>query len=241
MLRPAPDKDWEPAFRGGNPSQYNDEYKKLMEELQTRELGPDDYDMLLSLEQKSSIISLPRFLAMGFEKAFPPPQSYFDIPKAYCAFCEGEIVDRQAGLQLKNCNHHVHKSCLQDIFTLKNTCPLCEQPILNGYEACLNAPKMKENKVTRVIATKKKRNTSIDANLHAELQRQAEANVAMQFGISGSNFTGMGIEENKSAAVGRRDLFRLPGEESKASGAGRGAGQSNRNGGARNAAGRPPL
>ena len=65
----------------------------------------------------------------------------------------------------------------------------------------------------------------------------------MQFGVSGANFTGMGLEENKSAAVGRRDLFRLPGEESKASGAGRGAGQSNRNGGgaARNAAGRPPL
>ena len=68
--------------------------------------------MLLSLENKQNIISLPRFLAMSFEKAFKPPQSYFDIPKAYCAFCEGEIVDRQAGLQLKNCNHHVHKTCL---------------------------------------------------------------------------------------------------------------------------------
>lgn len=51
-----------------------------MEELQTRELGPQDYDLLLSLENKQSIISLPRFLALGFEKAFPPPQEYFDIP-----------------------------------------------------------------------------------------------------------------------------------------------------------------
>ena len=69
-----------------------------MEELQTRELGPEDYDLLLSLEQKQKNISLPRFLAMGFDKVFKPPQSYYDIPKAYCAFCEGEIVDRQTGL-----------------------------------------------------------------------------------------------------------------------------------------------
>ena len=69
-----------------------------MEELQTRELGPDDYDKLLSLENKKSIISVPRFLAMGFEKSFPPPQSYFEIAKAYCAFCEAEIVDRATGL-----------------------------------------------------------------------------------------------------------------------------------------------
>jgi len=50
--------------------------------------------LLLSLENKKNAISLPRWLAMGFEKAYPPPQSYFDIPKAYCAFCEAEIVDK---------------------------------------------------------------------------------------------------------------------------------------------------
>ena len=34
-----------------------------MAELQNRELGPEDYDLLLSLENKQSMISLPRFLA----------------------------------------------------------------------------------------------------------------------------------------------------------------------------------
>ncbi len=94
LLRPQPDREWEPAFRKNEVLQQNEQYKKLMEELQTRELGPDDYDMLLSLESKQSTISLPRFLAMGFEKAHKPPQSYYDIPKAYCCFCEAEIVDR---------------------------------------------------------------------------------------------------------------------------------------------------
>lgn len=109
---------------------------------------------------------------MSFEKTFKPPQSYYEIPKAYCAFCEAEIIDRQAGLQLKNCDHHVHKTCLQDIFTLKNVCPLCDVKILDGYEACLNAPKIEENKVTRAIAAPaKKKKTNIQSNLNEELTR----------------------------------------------------------------------
>lgn len=69
-----------------------------MEELETREIGPEDYDLLLSLEVKRGVISLPRWLAMGFDKAFEPPQSYYDMPRAYCAFCEAEIADKQTGL-----------------------------------------------------------------------------------------------------------------------------------------------
>jgi len=65
-----------------------------MEELQTRELTPEDYDLLLSLEQKQNLISLPKFLAMAFEKAYPPPPAYFNYPKVYCTFCEAEIIDR---------------------------------------------------------------------------------------------------------------------------------------------------
>ena len=68
--------------------------------------------MLMRLEDKQSIISMPRFLALGFEKAFPPPQSYFDAPQVFCVFCEAEILERPTGLQLVNCEHHVHKMCL---------------------------------------------------------------------------------------------------------------------------------
>jgi hypothetical protein len=44
---------------------------------------------------------LPKFLALAYEKAFPPPQQYFTYPKVFCTFCEAEIVDREAGLELK--------------------------------------------------------------------------------------------------------------------------------------------
>ena len=169
---------------------------------------------------------------MSFEKTFKPPQSYYDIPKAYCAFCEGEIVDRQTGLQLKNCNHHVHKTCLQDIFTIKNQCPLCEASILDGYQTCLDAPKVEPKKATRTVAVAKKKKQSINNNLDDELRRQAEQNIALQFGISGTNFTGVG-EESKETAVGRRDLFRLPGSDAGPS-AGRGRGRGN-------GPGRPPI
>ena len=64
-MRPAPDRDWEPAFRDGAVKD-NSEYKRIMEELQTRELGPEDYDVLLTLEQKQSMTSINRFLALGF-------------------------------------------------------------------------------------------------------------------------------------------------------------------------------
>jgi len=33
LTRPASDKDWEPAFRNGNPMSGDEEYKKLMESL----------------------------------------------------------------------------------------------------------------------------------------------------------------------------------------------------------------
>ena len=76
---------------------------------------------------------------------------------------------------MKNCNHHCHKTCLQDIFTLRNVCPLCDVVILDGYEACLKEPKMQQNKVTRVMAAaKKKKKTTIDSNMNDALRRQAE-------------------------------------------------------------------
>lgn len=92
----------------------------------------------------------------------------------------------------------MHKSCLQDIFSLKNDCPRCDAKILDGYDACLNAPKVKDNQVTNkvVAAKKKKKSTNISQNLNEELTRQAQQNVALQFGIAGSNFQSA-AEESK--------------------------------------------
>jgi len=54
--------------------------------------------------------------------------------------------------------------CLQDILTTKNECPLCQQKICDGYDVCLNAPKLKPNKVTLAMAKKKK--TTANNNLN---------------------------------------------------------------------------
>lgn len=135
-----------------------------MEELQTRELTPNDYELLLSLEEKQATISMPKFLAMAYEKAHPPPACFFTYPKVTCTFCQGEIVDRQTGLELKQCTHHVHKACLEDVFrTSNNKCPLCEAVISEGYERCLKIDKMRENKVLR----KKK---TVDQNIERALE-----------------------------------------------------------------------
>ena len=72
-----------------------------MQELQTRELGPEDYDFLLNLEQKQTMISLHKFLAMAYEKIYKPPAPYFSYPHCCCVFCEVEIFDRSTGLELK--------------------------------------------------------------------------------------------------------------------------------------------
>ena len=39
-----------------------------MRELQTREIQPEDYDLLLSLENRSNTVPLPKFLGVAFEK-----------------------------------------------------------------------------------------------------------------------------------------------------------------------------
>lgn len=72
-MRPGPDKDWEPAYRGGNAQAYNEDYARLMSELQTRDIMPEDYDMLLQLEQAGNKVPLPKFLALAYDKATPPP------------------------------------------------------------------------------------------------------------------------------------------------------------------------
>lgn len=107
---------------------------------------------------------MPKFLALAYEKAFPPPQQYFTYPKVFCTFCEAEIVDREAGLELKQCRHHVHKACLEDVFRVKNNqCPLCEAVVSVGYDRCLKIEKMKENRVLR----KKK---TVDQNINHALE-----------------------------------------------------------------------
>ena len=53
-----------------------------------------------------------------------------------------EIPDKTKGLQLKYCNHYIHKACMEEVFAVnKNECPTCDTKILQGWESCLSVPK----------------------------------------------------------------------------------------------------
>jgi len=70
IVRPSSDKEWEPAFRR-SPATYNEDYIKLTDELKTRELRAEDYQKFLSIETRATIITLPKFLALAYEKTHP--------------------------------------------------------------------------------------------------------------------------------------------------------------------------
>ena len=94
-------------------------------------------------------------------------------------------------MQFKQCDHHVHKPCLEDIFRSKNECPLCDKKILLGYERCLTQKKMATNKVL-------KKKQTVDQNLKLAMikeQEEAENAKTMSFGVNGTRLQGALVEE----------------------------------------------
>ena len=95
-MRPSPDKEWEPAFRS-SPAAYNEDYVKLTEELKTREIRAEDYQRFLSIETRANIITLPKFIALAYEKG-AQSQEFLKLPLVYCSFCELRIDDKKRAL-----------------------------------------------------------------------------------------------------------------------------------------------
>ena len=118
-----------------------------MRELQTREISPEDYDLLLQLESQQHVVPLPKFLALALEK-----QSLHDKGTRYealqttpqCAFCNLRLEDRGKGMILRNCDHCLHKSCLEDMFRLKKSkCPTCDLNLADGFDKSISVAKVK--------------------------------------------------------------------------------------------------
>lgn len=84
IVRPSPDKEWEPAFR--QPIQQSSEdYMKLAEDLKTRDLRADDYQKLLTSEARSALLTLPKYLALVFDKTYPSTSKIAQSNILYCA------------------------------------------------------------------------------------------------------------------------------------------------------------
>lgn len=98
LVRPSPEKDWQPAFRE-SPVKMTAEYKALTSELKDRELLPEDHLKLLQMDERAAKnMTRNKWVAIAFEQAYPSPESYFEIPTVYCSFCREKIADKKLGL-----------------------------------------------------------------------------------------------------------------------------------------------
>jgi len=67
-LRKSPDEDWVPAFRKPSKVPTQEEIVKFLDDLKHREIAPSDYDKILSMDNKASLIPFHKFLALSYEK-----------------------------------------------------------------------------------------------------------------------------------------------------------------------------
>lgn len=121
VLRAGPDKDWEAAFREGvvppgDPVEAQALYAKVKEELKEREISSENFNMLLHFEGKEEKVPFGKFCALAFMKEYKNPDSYFQMPRTICGSCDLDIQDRSMAVQLHHCDHHIHKTCLEDCF-----------------------------------------------------------------------------------------------------------------------------
>lgn len=92
--------------------------------LQFREVTPDDYDLLLLLEDvlpksmapKNAVSKLPSILAK-------------DCGEIACSICLNEFQPHEYVVQLP-CSHAFHPECATTWLTkCRNSCPLCSAPV----------------------------------------------------------------------------------------------------------------
>ena len=121
VIRTSPDQDWQAAFREGikAPGMTKEEsdllYQQVLSRLQEKEISTEDYELLLHLENKQNgeEVCFEKFCALAFQKEFKNPESYKHQGWTECCFCKMEILDKGFGVQLKNCHHCLHKTCLE--------------------------------------------------------------------------------------------------------------------------------
>lgn len=170
IMRAAPDKEWEAALRGNNASHYNDDYQRIMRELQTREIRPEDYELLLSLEQRGNTVPIAKFMAVSYEKMLPLEKKTFleTVGSVQtCSFCNLRIDHIENGLQLRGCDHCVHKGCLEDMFRLKkNQCGVCEKVVAEGFEKSMQIVPVRAHAKK---ANKKKKEEELKEKIIAEM------------------------------------------------------------------------
>lgn len=148
--------------------------------------------MLLHFEGKEEAVSFGKFCALAFMKEYKNPDSYYEMPRAICGSCDLDIQDRNRAVQLHNCNHHVHKTCLEECLEFpktdqddfQNKCQVCQKHVLLGLDQALKVPKMKPNKVsTKVKRVSKEKVEEVVEEMQLKTQ-------PISFGVSGTGLVG---------------------------------------------------
>ena len=90
------------------------------------------------------------------------------------------------GLMLLNCEHCLHKGCLEDMFRLKKSkCPACQASIAHGFDKAINVQKVSKR------APNKKKNTEEVKKVLQEIQERVQP---VEFGIEGIGVSGSGTD-----------------------------------------------
>ena len=102
----------------------------------------------MKLEGKDKPLTLQKFCMLAYLKEFKPNEGQIE-ETTNCSDCKLDILEDP--IKLKNCGHHLHKPCLEDLFEAKegqNKCPECKKVIMDGLDRALKIPKISQNKVT---------------------------------------------------------------------------------------------
>lgn len=93
-------------------------------QLQFREVTPDDYDLLLLLEDVLPKSTVPESIVSKL-----PSVLARDCGATQCSICLGELQPRECVVQLP-CSHSFHPECVATWLTkCRDSCPLCSAPV----------------------------------------------------------------------------------------------------------------
>lgn len=104
-----------------------------------------------------------------------------------CAFCDMRLEDRGKGMMLRNCDHCLHKSCLEDMFRLKKSkCPTCDLNLADGFDKSISVAKVK-----RAPGLKKKGTNEEAKKILQEIQERVQP---LDFAIAGLGVAGHALD-----------------------------------------------
>lgn len=96
----------------------SDAQRKLLKDLEQREITPEDYDLLRLLDEALPKKAIDRSILQRVLRSEPCPE------ETTCSIC---MEDIEAGTTVSTlpCEHRFHRQCVEDWLLRKPACPMC--------------------------------------------------------------------------------------------------------------------